>query len=119
MIDTGTRKSSVKKRVGKRTRPSDSRTPIMRPPNFQKTYGTRVLVTRTEYDFRAVLANEKMVSNSGEEVFIGESLVILTPTAAKEFSKQLNVLIQDWEKEHGAIKKRPAESIYSEQSLLP
>jgi hypothetical protein len=90
---------------------------IMRCPTFQKTYGTRALVTRTEYDFRVVLANEKMLSDSGEEVFVGESLVILTPLAAKELNSQLGRLIESWEKAYGTIKKRPAESIYSEQSL--
>jgi hypothetical protein len=114
-----TKNVNIKTKVGKKTSAPRSGTSIIRSPNFQKTYGTRVLVTRTEYDFRAVLANEKLVSDRGEEVFIGESLVILTPLAAKELNKQLNVLIEDWEKENGTIKKRPSASIYSEQSLSP
>ena len=103
-----------KKKVGSQSR---SGIQIMRCPTFQKTYGTRALVTRTEYDFRVVLANEKMLSDGGEEIFVGESLVILTPLAAKELSTQLDVLIKSWEKAYGTIKKRPAESIYSNQSL--
>lgn len=114
-----TKKVNTKTKVGKNAGAPRSRTSIIRSPNFQKTYGTRVLVTRTEYDFRAVLANEKMVSDRGQEVFIGEALVILTPLAAKELNKQLNVLIEEWEKEYGTIKKRPSESMYSEQSLSP
>lgn len=114
-----TKKANIKTKVGKKAGAPRSRTSIIRSPNFQKTYGTRVLVTRTEYDFRAILANEKLVSDRGEEVFVGESLVILTPLAAKELNKQLSALIEDWEKEYGMIKKRPSNSIYSEQSLSP
>ncbi len=106
-------------RKNKKEKGSQSRSEIqiLRSPTFQKTYGTRALVTRTEYDFRVVLANEKMLSDSGEEIFVGESLVILTPLAAKELNVQLDKLIKGWEKAYGTIKKRPAESIYSDQSL--
>jgi len=106
-----------KKKGGRKL--SDSEIPVLRCPNFQKTYSTRVLVTRTEYDFRALFANEKMSSDSGEEIFIGESLAILTPLAAKELNGQLSELLKGWEKEHGPIKRRSSESIYSEQSLSP
>lgn len=112
------KEASVQKRGGKKAGSRErSGLQIMRSPTFQKTYGTRALVTRTEYDFRVVLANEKMVSDSGEEFLVGESLVILTPLAAKELSGQLDQLIRNWEKAFGTIKKRPPESIYSEQSL--
>jgi len=109
-------RSSMMKKNRKASRPE---IPIVRPPGFQKTYSTRVLASRTEFDFRAVFANEKMQTDDGEEVFIGESLVILTPLAAKELAGQLDMLVKDWEKEHGAVKKRPRKSIYSEQSLSP
>lgn len=94
-----------------------SKYPILRPDNFQKTYGTRVLVMKTEYDFRAIFANEKMIDDEGQEFLIGETMVILTPIAAKELYKELNKQIREWEHEHGTIKKRVEESVYTEQLI--
>lgn len=109
--------ANPRKKVKTKSPSGRSEIQIVRAPLFQKTYGTRALVTRTEYDFRVVLANEKMLSDSGEEFLVGESLVILTPLAAKELCTQLDRLIKDWEKAYGSIKKRSADSLYSEQSL--
>lgn len=91
--------------------------PILRTDGFSKWYGTRVLLMRTEFDFRAIVANEKMMDDDGNEFFIGESMFILTPIAAKELSNQLKKEIREWEKEHGKIETRLKKSRYLEQLL--
>lgn len=111
------KKAETKKTPGKRRAPVSS-IPILRTAAFQKIYATRVLVTRTEFDLRAILSNEK-ISEGGDEAYVGEAMIILTPTAANELSRQLVSLIESWEKENGAIERRPSESIYSDQRLSP
>jgi len=91
--------------------------PLLRTDGFSKWYGTRILLMRTEYDFRAIVANEKMMDDDGTEFFIGESMFILTPIAAKELNDQLKKEIREWEKEHGKIANRPKKSRYLEQQL--
>ncbi len=94
-----------------------SHTPLLRTDGFTKWYGTRIILMRTEYDFRAIVANEKMMDDEGTEFFIGESMFILTPVAAKELGNQLRKEIREWEKEHGKIEARPKKSRYVEQQL--
>jgi hypothetical protein len=91
--------------------------PVIRAVTFSKHYGTRVLSMTTEYDFRIMLANEKMMDEDGTEFYIGESMWILTPTAAKELLEDLKGLVKEWEKEMGRIGPRPRETKYSEQVL--
>jgi hypothetical protein len=91
--------------------------PIIRAATFSKHYGTRVLSTSTEYDIRVLLANERLMDEDGTEFYIGETMWILTPTAAKELLENLKGLLKEWEKEMGKIKPRPEETKYSEQVL--
>ena len=91
--------------------------PVIRAASFSKHYGTRVLSMTTEYDFRLLLANEKMMDDDENEFYIGESMWILTPTAAKEIFEDLKVLLKEWEKDMGKIKPRSDETKYSEQAL--
>jgi hypothetical protein len=91
--------------------------PLLRAASFSKHYGTRILSMTTEYDFRLLLANEKMMDDDENEFYIGETMWILTPNAAKEIFEDLKTLLKEWEKEMGKIKPRTAETKYSEQVL--
>ena len=91
--------------------------PVIRAATFSKHYGTRVLSMTTEYDFRMMLANERLMDEEGTEFYIGETMWILTPTAAKELLEDLKGLLKGWEREMGRIGPRPKETKYSEQVL--
>ena len=91
--------------------------PLFRKDGFNKTYCTRAMIINTEFDFRAIFANEKMKDEEDNEFVIGEAMTIFTPTAAKEFHKDLGRAIKDYESEFGKIEQRNRNSKYSEQKI--
>lgn len=85
-----------------------------RAPYFQKHYATRVGVSRTEFDIRLEMMNEKFKDEDNQtDVFVIDQMVILTPLAAKELSEQLHKIVIEWEKS-SPIQPRPDKSIYAE-----
>ena len=91
--------------------------PIVRAEGFRKTYGTRVLVMRTEYDLRLMVANERVKVEGGGDFYLGEGMVILTPIAAKELVADLGTLVREWERDNGRIGDRPRKALMTEQRL--
>jgi len=91
--------------------------PVVRAEGFLKTYGTRVLVMRTEFDLRLLVTNELVHAEEGGEFYISESMVILTPLAAKELASDLGRTVRDWERDQGRIEDRPRKSRFTEQVL--
>lgn len=84
-----------------------------RAPYFQKHYATRVGVTRTEFDVRLNIMNEKLKDDeTGEEVLVIDQMVIMTPLAAKELLEDLEKIIKEWEELH-PIQPRSDRSIYT------
>jgi len=91
--------------------------PVARAEGFKKTYGTRVLVMRTEFDLRLLVTNELVRTEEGGEAYISESMVILTPLAAKELASDLGRTVRDWERDQGRIEDRPRKSRFTEQAI--
>ncbi len=91
--------------------------PVVRAEGFCKTYGTRVLVMRTEYDLRLLIANEVVKAEQGGEFYLGESMVVLTPVAAKELASDLAKMVREWERDHGKIDDRPRTSRFTELAI--
>ena len=84
--------------------------PLVRAPEFYKTYATRTVPYLTEYDIRVVLANETMGDEEGW-CTVADGMVILTPVAAKELAAELNALVSTWEELNGKIKGRKGSRI--------
>jgi len=84
--------------------------PLVRAPDFFKTYATRTIPYITEFDIRVVLANETMGDDEGW-CTVADGMVILTPLAAKELAAELSDLVAAWEELHGKIKGRKGRRI--------
>jgi len=87
-----------------------------RSPNFVKEYATKTVVQPTEYDIRISFLNEKIKENNYNEIMIIDSMMILTPIAAKELKQQLDEIISEWEKKN-PISPRPEKTIYAKISV--
>ena len=84
--------------------------PLIRAPEFLKTYATRTVPYLTEHDIRVVLANETMGDEEGW-CTVADGMVILTPLAAKELAAELNAIVSTWEELNGKIKGRKGRRI--------
>jgi hypothetical protein len=87
--------------------------PLVRAPDFRKTYATRTLSFITDLDVRIVIANEAMQTDEGW-CTVADGMLILTPVAAKELAGDLLAAVQSWEELHGRIKGRTGPRILAE-----
>jgi hypothetical protein len=78
---------------------------LMRSPDFEKIYATKAIPFMTDFDFRIVLTNEVMKTETGW-CTIADQMVILTPVAAKELVNELGACISAYEEMLGKIKPR-------------
>ena len=85
--------------------------PINRPVTFKKVYATNVMVAMTQHDLRVEFFNEKYnikkpdTDDDDVWVYMSESMVLLTPLAAKRLKNALSRNIKRYEDLYGKIKE--------------
>jgi hypothetical protein len=77
---------------------------ILREHGIQKYYVTNIIGGATKYDYRIELMNEK-IKFKGKWTYLLDSIVILTPSAAKKLHKELSKYIEKYEDENGEIEE--------------
>ena len=83
----------------------------MRIETFRKYYATNINCGLTNHDIRIELMNEKLMDEKGTVTLV-ESLIILSPVAAKKLLEQLSEIVKVYEQENGEIKINEDKNTY-------